>query len=260
MIDVFGLVRRALPRKSADTLPVPPGESYRTVLKRLHDHLAPATYFEIGTFSGETLKLSNCKSIAVDPAFQIKSDVVGRKPSCMMFQCPSDDFFRDHDVSALFGAPIDLAFLDGMHLIEFLLRDFANVEAHCRPNSIIAVHDCVPLDRWMAERDYTKDCQRRSRFGGWWTGDVWKIVPILSKYRPDLTIAVLDAWPTGLLLVTHLDPKSTVLEDQTAAILNDYGAVTLADYGVKRHYEACALVPTRRLDTLAAFQTRFSNG
>jgi hypothetical protein len=193
----------------------------------------------------------------VDPEFRIKSDVIGRKPCCLMFQCSSDDFFRDHDLSELFRAPVDFAFLDGLHLIEFLLRDFANVEAHCRPNSVIAIHDCVPLDLWMAERDYTKECQRKSRYRGWWTGDVWKILPILSKYRPELTIVALDAWPTGLALVTHLDPKNTVLKDNHAVILAEYGAMSLADYGVKRHYDACSLVPTSSLKTLKAFQSCF---
>ncbi|QND60559.1 hypothetical protein [Mesorhizobium huakuii] len=92
------------------------GVSYSAFLNTLHLCLKPKTYFEIGTLSGATLRLANGASIAVDPQFQIDADIMGEKPSCMLFQQSSDDFFATHNASQLFGAPIDLAFLDGMHL------------------------------------------------------------------------------------------------------------------------------------------------
>jgi hypothetical protein len=251
MFDLQRLLGRGSPAQN-DELARLPGETYGDVLLRLHTELKPSTYLEIGTRSGGTLKLANCNSIAVDPKFQITSDIIGDKPCCMLFQSTSDDFFRDHNPAALLGGPIDVAFLDGMHLFEFLLRDFLNVELHCRPNSIIALHDCVPIDLWMAERVYTEECMKKSRFEYWWTGDVWKILPILKKYRPDLSIAVLDAEPTGLVLVSNLDPKSAVLADNYTAIVADYAALTLAEYGLKRHHEECALLPTQRLSELIA--------
>jgi hypothetical protein len=242
-----GLFREGTSASTAQEVCVVQGEHYLTVLGRLHEYLQPATYLEIGTLAGDTLKLAECKSIAVDPVFRIGSNVIGAKPSCMFFQCTSDRFFRDHSPSAIFGAPVDLAFLDGMHLFEFLLRDFLYLERHCTPNSIIALHDCVPADRWMAERVYSKECKRQSKFPGWWTGDVWKCLPALKKYRPDLKIIVVDAGPTGLVLITKLDPHSTVLAENYADIVQEFIDLSIAEYGIRKYHNDCAMVSTSEL-------------
>jgi len=223
------------------------GESYQQVLARLHEYLKPSTYLEVGTLEGETLKLAKCKSIAVDPIFRIGTDVIGTKPSCMFFQCRSDSFFREYSPSAIFHSPVDLAFLDGLHLFEFLLRDFLNVERHCARNSIVALHDCVPADRWMAERIYTDECRKQSQRPGWWTGDVWKCLPALKKYRPDLQIIVVDARLTGLVLITNLDPKNSVLADNYANIVREFIGLNIAEYGIQKYQNDCAMIPTRAL-------------
>ena len=70
-----------------------------------------------------------------------------------MYQITSDAFFKDVDaISSLGGSP-DIAFLDGMHLFEFLLRDFYNTESICDPSSVMILHDCLPLNEAMAHRD-----------------------------------------------------------------------------------------------------------
>jgi hypothetical protein len=99
---------------------------------------------------------------------------------------------------------VDLAFIDGLHLFEQVLRDFINLERFCAPESVILMHDCLPRDRETSTRD------RRTVF---WTGDIWKIVPCLTRYRPDLLVHTLDVPPTGLAIVTNLDPQSRVLPD-----------------------------------------------
>ena len=191
------------------------GEHYLALLARLHDVLKPRTYLEIGTRDGSSLACATCASIAIDPAFSLRPEFLGAKPVCALYAMASDSFFRDHDPRAILGGPIDLAFLDGMHLAEFLLRDFANVERHCRPNSILAVHDCFPLDLAMARRhEEAPPDQRSPGRAGWWTGDVWRAAAIIREARPALRMYYVDAPPTGLLLVTGLDPASTVLADR----------------------------------------------
>ena len=91
-----------------------------------------------------------------------------------------------------------------MHVFEYLLRDFMNTEKHARRNSVVFIHDCMPLRMDMAAR--------RPIAGRGWAGDVWKIVPVLRKYRPDLKFHLLDCPPTGLVMVTNLDPSSRALE------------------------------------------------
>ncbi len=199
------------------------GRVYTDVISTLHSKLRPKSYFEIGTQTGATLALAQCASIAVDPGFQIESNVVGEKSVCSLFQMPSDDFFSLYSPTTIFGRNVDMAFLDGMHLYEFLLRDFMNTEKHCSPNSVIILHDCIPTDTFAARRMVGDLSQRElSSNPEAWAGDVWKTVAILMQVRPDLMIYAFDAPPTGLIIITNLDPSSTVLSRKYTALVERF--------------------------------------
>jgi hypothetical protein len=235
----------------SDGFPIPEkmhkGMHYLDVISSINTVLKPGNYLEIGTHDGASLRRISCTSIAIDPKFVIDSDVIGTKPACFSFQMTSDAFFEKHDPKSLLGGPVKLAFLDGMHRFEFLLRDFINVERHCVPNSLIMLHDCFPLNLAMTERIYnpktrpgiervkSKEDYKRPAF--WWTGDVWKVLWILQKYRPEIIRIHLDAAPTGLSLLTGLDPQSTVLADNFFHIVHEYGAMALSDETLNEHYE-----------------------
>jgi hypothetical protein len=224
------------------------GPSYAEFLASLHRELSPRTYLEIGTLHGTTLRLARCPSIAVDPRFQVTDDVIGEKPALHLFQERSDEFFRANDPREVLGAPIDLAFLDGMHLFEFVLRDFINTEPCCHPNSVIAIHDCVPSDPHIAGRSSNDPARQRSRHPKWWTGDVWKIVPALREHRPDLAMHIIDCQPTGLVLITALDPQSRVLAERYDAITEAFVGRTLAEYPFDRYIRECDIRPAAELD------------
>ena len=208
---------------------------YLPWLEQLHRRLRPRVYLEIGTESGASLAYADCLSIAVDPRFRLEGDVMGARPELHLFQGTSDAFFAGGLLDRL-GLRIDLAFLDGMHLFEYLLRDFLNTEPHMQPDGTMLLHDCVPFDAAVADRDWD-----RARTASW-TGDVWKLIPILREYRPDLTVQVLDLAPTGLVVVTGLDPQNTVLRDRQDEIVARYAAVTLDSYGLDRFSRNVALV------------------
>jgi hypothetical protein len=151
----------------------------------------------------------------VDPNFRLNTDVLGSKQAVLLFSQTSDDFFATNDVHAILGGAIDLAFLDGLHLFEVLLRDFINTEKYCKRCSVVALHDCIPPDRHVARRDEAdRTLGSQSDHPNWWAGDVWKVAAILLQYRPDLDITFVDAMPTGLVFVTNLDPTSPVLESR----------------------------------------------
>ena len=248
------------PVSSTTTTSVPDlqGEPYLMFLERLHGALKPKTYLEVGTYDGESLVLANCASISVDPGFRPLSGRIGSKPFCGFYQMRSDDFFAAHSPTAIFGRPVDLAFLDGLHFAEALLRDFINTERHCKPNSVIALHDCVPVDVYIADRDGSSD--RRARLGthpDWWTGDVWKLIPLLRRLRPDLSIHVYDASATGLVLITNLDPASTVLQATYAASLREIRSMDLETYGLRRFIDELQLERTSDYRIEADFAARF---
>ena len=94
----------------------------------------------------------------------------------------SDKFFADVDLQAVLRNRIDVAFLDGMHNFEYLLRDFINVERFCHQKSLILMHDCLPTVPGIAARD------RPANELSAWSGDVWKLLPILRKYRPNVLV------------------------------------------------------------------------
>jgi hypothetical protein len=214
------------------------GEHYREVLARLHRDLAPATYLEIGVDDGATLDIARCATVAIDPSFSKLRPVFGAKPLFFLFQMTSDAFFRAHDPRHFLGQEVDLAFIDGMHWWEFVLRDFMNLERSTRRNSVIALHDCVPTNVYIAERE--NDGNRRRAMGApesMWAGDGWKVLLMLKKYRPELEILALDAFATGLVLITNLNPNSTVLQERYTDICRDLAGLTLLDYGIDRYFD-----------------------
>jgi hypothetical protein len=175
---------------------------YYEVLARIHQHIEPATYLEIGVHQGHSLALADprTRAVGVDPAADIQ---VPLPPSVQLIAATSDQFFVDFDVRSVFGGlPVDLAFIDGLHLFEQALRDFLNIERWAAPDATVLVHDCLPIDTVTSSRERTTVV---------WSGDVWKLVACLRRYRPDLAIATIDVAPTGLAVITNLNPDAPCL-------------------------------------------------
>ncbi|HXZ53863.1 MAG TPA: class I SAM-dependent methyltransferase [Burkholderiales bacterium] len=193
-----------------------PGPIYLDLLPMIHSHLRPRTYMEIGVSTGDSLALvrPETRAIGVDPDPKVTRSL-GARTSIRAIT--SDDYFATYDVAAdLEGLPVDLAFIDGMHQFEFALRDFINIEKHCAGHSTILVHDVYPLTRLTAERE------RKTIF---WSGDIWRLILILRKYRPELVVSVIAAAPTGLAVVRGLDPGSRLLSDRYEEIVREYLAL-----------------------------------
>ena len=183
------------------------------VLGELHRVLQPRTYFEIGVRFGDSLALSRTRTIGVDPAYRIRAEL-----NCEIrtFADTSDDFFVRPDAFDHFGdAPVDLAFIDGMHLSEYALRDFINVEQHCAKGSVVVFDDVLPRNHLEGYR------MRRTKS---WAGDVYKVLEVLRRLRPDLVLVPLNTAPTGTLIVTNLDPHSTVLQNAWPTLADELTA------------------------------------
>ncbi|HET6606129.1 MAG TPA: class I SAM-dependent methyltransferase, partial [Rhodopila sp.] len=104
------------------------GIHYIEFLWRLHRQRQVGRYLEIGTQRGVSLGCAAGRAIAIDPHFLLDKATWAARPDTHLFEMTSDDFFAAHDPHSVLGGPIDLAFIDGMHLSEFVLRDFINVE------------------------------------------------------------------------------------------------------------------------------------
>jgi hypothetical protein len=143
-------------------------------------------YLEIGVQFGYSLSLATCPTIGIDPYPRVTAS--GQQA---IYAMTSDDYFAQPGLTL---PPIDLAFIDGMHLFEYALRDFMNVQRFMSDNAVVVFDDVLPYNAAIAGRE---------PLPGDWTGDVWKIYPILRRYGFDVTL--IDVSPTGALVVSNVN-------------------------------------------------------
>ena len=186
------------------------------MLKALHDQLRPRTYLEIGVHIGMSLTLSRAASIGIDPFFKLTREV---NCDLHLVRATSDEFFaRKHPLAHFEQPVIDLAFIDGMHLAEYALRDLINVERYAHAASVIVLDDMLPRNVPEAARD-RKGAGRQGRA---WAGDVYKVIAALRELRPDLLCLEVDTERTGTVVLLLPNPSSRVLLDAYDDLVERY--------------------------------------
>lgn len=200
-----------------------PGPAYYSWLSELHRRLHPELYLEIGVENGMTIGLASppTRAIGIDPVPAITTPF---QTQTHIYAETSDGFFARVG-EALPEGPINLAFIDGMHEFSYALRDFMNVEMRSTPNTVIAIHDTIPFD------EVTQRPERERQF---YTGDIWKTVATLRRYRPDLTVLTIPTSPSGLTLVFNPDPHNRVLWDRYDEIVAAMSALTYEEFDADR--------------------------
>lgn len=183
------------------------------ILQHMHDWLRPRFYLEIGVQSGKSLSIASCPSVGIDPMPMLTHEL---SPQSEVVRASSDQFFSrmSHIVPS---SDFDLSFVDGMHLFEYVLRDFINIEKLSHKGTVVVVDDIFPGHEIQA---------RRERATSAWTGDVWKFFDILKKYRKDLHLLPVNAYPTGLLIIFGLDHTNDELPTNYDRIVNQYRSVS----------------------------------
>ncbi len=212
-----------------------PGDDHVSLLKALHENVRPKFYVEIGVSKGVSISMAgpSTDAVGVDPMPQITRRL---PPNISIFAETSDAFFAAYEARAQFAKrKIDMAFIDGLHLFEQALRDFINVEKRAAANGLIALHDCIPFDDIAAGRDY---------HAPYWVGDVWKCLAILMDHRPDLRIEIIGAPPSGLVLVSKLNPDSRMLDDKFKSLAREYAGLRFADWEAN-YAKRVRLIPSR---------------
>ena len=163
-------------------------------LQGLHKLTQPRTYLETGIQKGQSLTLSRVPSIGIDPDFSVVAEVIA---DVHLARTTSDEFFaRKNPLAHLPVNVVDLAFIDGMHLAEYALRDYLAVERFTTRASVIVFDDMLPRSVGEAAR---------YRHSSAWTGDVYKAAQALRDLRPDLIVLEVNTQPTGLVVVLNPD-------------------------------------------------------
>lgn len=197
-------------------------------LAQLHAQLQPRGYLEIGVQTGASLAIAQCPSIGIDPA-----PLIGTQGDKQIYTMTSDAFFED----ALFNfpmdfPPVDLVYIDGMHLFEFALRDFINVEKIIDRNAVVVFDDVLPYNEAIAAREQPP---------GDWTGDVWKVVDIIGNLRFDLDHRLVDVWSTGAFVVWGFGRSAidaVVLESHYEKIVKRWMDRPMPSWVLSREYAA----------------------
>jgi hypothetical protein len=174
-------------------------------LTSIHDNLEPRGYLEIGVAEGASIALARCPAIGLDPEPNIMEPL---PRTTRIVASTSDSYFEAMQGRSL-DIELDLAFIDGMHLAEFALRDFISIERHAHAGTLVLFDDVLPNHPRQASR---------KRATGIWTGDVWKVIECLREWRPDLALTLLNTSPGGMLAVSGVDPENTALHDHYTVI------------------------------------------
>jgi hypothetical protein len=182
--------------------PLPPPSLTRyQFLDGLHAILKPQTYLEVGVQTGASLALAEAAGVAIG----IDIDLAAVQQQYRR----GNQKLEEGTIEAYYACTscerptVDLAFIDGSHLFEDALRDFIHIERHAGLGTVVVFDDVLP---------YSQDIAWRVQPPGDWTGDVFKLMAILSEHRPDLDQLLVDVSPTGALVVTGLDPRNVVLD------------------------------------------------
>ena len=161
-----------------------------TFLQALHTMLRPRSYLETGVNFGQSMTLSRVQSVGIDPEFSVTRELLA---DVHLARTSSDEFFARRDpIAHLDAGVVDLAFIDGMHLSEYVVRDYLAVERFTTPTSVVVFDDLLPRNVDEAAR------YRHTRA---WTGDVYKALQALRDFRPDLVVLEVDTTPTGVGVV-----------------------------------------------------------
>lgn len=168
--------------------PRDPEQSSR-LLNRIIDQFEVKDYLEVGVQGGVTFTaVKAAHRDAVDPNFLFETSEHAND-TVRFFAMPSDDFFARHC-----DKRYDLIFLDGLHTFTQCYRDFCSALQVLKEGGVIVIDDTVPGDFFSSLETQDRAIAAREEHGlqgRAWTGDVFKVVPLIHDFFPNLQYATL---------------------------------------------------------------------
>jgi glycosyltransferase involved in cell wall biosynthesis len=160
---------------------------YNTSLNSIHEvinslTLSTDTYLEIGIEYGTTFNNIHCinkKGIDPDPKCKNTENI---------FLETSDEYFQKNNDQNI---KYDVVLIDGMHQLEYVIKDINNSINILNDNGSIFLSDVFPINYNEQLKIPNKHHFENGilKYGEEWTGDVWKVLYyILLNYKDKLTI------------------------------------------------------------------------
>ena len=168
------------------------------------------TYLEIGVEYGTTFNNVHClQKTGVDPSPKFNDDRVVLKTS--------DDFFKDNQ------STYDIIFIDGMHQVEYFVKDFANSLNVLNTGGMIILDDILPIS-YNEQLDIPiKHYYEHGilKYGEPWTGPIWKSMYYLLQYYSDnITFSYYNNGSyRGVGVLTNINKFTLNIEEATTEML-----------------------------------------
>lgn len=222
LFDVFKAIRPEALRPHDATPP-----ETTAVLAFLHRRRNVFRYLETQA-RPETLDLARGTVVAI--GLEPSQAPAPKDPSAKTsaFPMASAAYFAEHNPRSGLSGPIDLALIDARGSAARALRDFAEVERFCTPFSLIVLEGVLPEGDGPAEG--------------------WRVLAVLRRLRPRLSVRLLRCRPHGLAVITSLDPASALLAEEmaeeSAALAQPASAEAMAAFLASAEVETMVLPET----------------
>lgn len=133
-------------------------------------------------------------------------------PNQQVYPVTSDYFF--HSPYMIKELHPDIIMITGFHRFEQVLRDVMFAEKLCYNKSVILIDNTAPTSQDDIDRaDITASAHQ--------TGDVFKLIPIFKKYRPEMKISTLIDVDRGVTIFENLDESSHILQHALVQAVED---------------------------------------
>lgn len=220
-----------------------PGPDYRAVLGVIQETVRPRTYLEIGVRLGDSLFLFEETDLAVgvDPSPAVSRPL---PPHMHVADMTSEAFFRDGHAAAYFAdRPLDIAFIDGLHLSEQVLLDFVWTLPFLADGGMVLLHDVLP---------HRPEVASRTRHTTLWTGDCWRAALAIARAWPGFEFVVVPTGPSGLLAIRI---AKSVLAAPARPLMEAFNELRDCpfDESVRQEILALGAIPNTEADVRAAF-------
>lgn len=159
------------------------------LLNKLLSLYSKPSYLEIGVDAGDTFRAINASlKHGVDPEFKFDINAEAFKSQgAKLFNLTSDEFFKLET-----GTSYHMAFIDGLHEFNQVLRDLLNTLPRMRRRGVIVIDDVLPCHFQASLPTLEMMLAYRAAVGSddmSWMGDVYKLVYFIRDYLPSYSYA-----------------------------------------------------------------------
>ena len=186
-------------------------------------------YMEIGVEYGVTIqniKADNKTGIDPDPKFDITKEF----SNINLVKKTSDDYFYDLNQLKITDPKInnnfDIIFIDGMHQIEYVIKDITNSLSCLTENGRIFLDDILPINEREQHKIPIKHFYENDilKYGEPWTGDVWKVLYyLLLKFKDLFSIKVFTSNNhRGIATLYNIGKINIIINSDILEEINNY--------------------------------------